>query len=387
MQYRREHFPEDRNLPLTRYEIAQQKKFLSVWNRFGEAMVANEEKVRKKWGPKAVLAMRILLTQHQFKVNNAHGDFRDMLPLDFTSHKYSVSKPFGEMDGAVDSAEFAISPADMPEFNALMPDAFKMHGASDVRSAIHAQEKIAGLFVEHGPAIMTDQKLANEFMRLSFIRDFRKLSENNHRNFDRLARNQFKHHMEENAMFWIAFSYILGSVDGSGSMMLLQLRGSSLSGQQLKGRLQQNRLNNMRARATMKIKVDGANARATQGWRKFWTDTTVFRGSKVYQRNNLFDPQTMSSWKVKGQSVSGTNIERMASGRAPIGFDGKSVNLHHLTQTQGSSIAEISGTTHQQLYKIIHINTGQLPSGINRAAFNTWRGEYWINRASGFVPK
>lgn len=99
----------------------------------------------------------------------------------------------------------------------------------------------------------------------------------------------------------------------------------------------------------------------------------------------MFDPNTISSWKVKGKTVTGTNVERMASGRAPIGYDGKTINLHHLTQTQSEAIAEVTQSFHQKNYSTIHINTGELPSGINRGAFDTWRENYWINRANDFI--
>ena len=117
---------------------------------------------------------------------------------------------------------------------------------------------------------------------------------------------------------------------------------------------------------------------------KFWKTSTTFKGNKVFQRNDLFDPQATSSWKVRGKTVTGTNIERMATGRAPIGTDGKAVNLHHLTQTQNGGIAEVSGSMHQKYYSTLHINTGQLPSGIDRSAFNSWRESYWMNRSTGF---
>lgn len=82
--------------------------------------------------------------------------------------------------------------------------------------------------------------------------------------------------------------------------------------------------------------------------RKYWSAEPVnINGNKVYQRNDLFDPQKMSSWKEKGQTVTGTNIERMASGRAPIGVDGKSVNLHHMTQSQNEPIAKVTQSFHQ----------------------------------------
>ena len=74
----------------------------------------------------------------------------------------------------------------------------------------------------------------------------------------------------------------------------------------------------------------------------------------------------------------------MEAGSAPIGPDGKSVNLHHLTQTENSAIAELTQTFHQQNTKIIHINPNTIPSGININAFNSWKKQYWKNRANDF---
>ena len=131
--------------------------------------------------------------------------------------------------------------------------------------------------------------------------------------------------------------------------------------------------------------VVGAVAKSGGKWvSKYWDTTTHFKGKTVYQRNDIFDPEAVSSWKVKGRTVTGTNVERMASGRAPIGTDGKPVNLHHLTQTEAGSIAEVPASLHQEHYRTLHINTGDLPSGINRAEFDAWRSSYWANRADGF---
>ncbi|EJF78954.1 Uncharacterised protein [Candidatus Bartonella washoeensis] len=66
-----------------------------------------------------------------------------------------------------------------------------------------------------------------------------------------------------------------------------------------------------------------------------------FKGRKVYQGDELFDPEAVSSWKEQGQIVAGTNVERMKSGRAPIGVDNRPVMLHHITQEQDSPIVEV----------------------------------------------
>lgn len=118
--------------------------------------------------------------------------------------------------------------------------------------------------------------------------------------------------------------------------------------------------------------------------RKFWSkDPIEFNGNRVYQRDDLFDPNLITSWRERGKVVTGTNIERMATGRAPIGLDGKSVNLHHMTQTQSGAIAEMTQTFHQTNSKVIHINPNTMPSGIDRPMFDKWKDSYWQQRAAG----
>jgi len=90
-----------------------------------------------------------------------------------------------------------------------------------------------------------------------------------------------------------------------------------------------------------------------------------------------------TSWREAGKVVTGTNLERMASGRAPIGTDGKSVNLHHMTQTQAGPIAEMTQSFHQTNSPTIHINPNTIPSGIDRGAFDKWKVLYWQQRAVG----
>lgn len=123
-------------------------------------------------------------------------------------------------------------------------------------------------------------------------------------------------------------------------------------------------------------KVERAASFVRQG-RKFWTKSRNFNGNKVFQRDDLIDPKLVDA---RGRS----NLERMHKGLAPIGPDGKSINLHHMTQRNNGSIAELTQTFHQQNSKVIHINPNSIPSGINRGAFNRWRSDYWQSRASDF---
>ena len=68
--------------------------------------------------------------------------------------------------------------------------------------------------------------------------------------------------------------------------------------------------------------------------------------SKGDERIGAFDPDLVTSWRAGGKVISGTNIERMATGRAPIGTDGKPINLHHMLQSNDSAIAELTQTFH-----------------------------------------
>jgi len=93
-------------------------------------------------------------------------------------------------------------------------------------------------------------------------------------------------------------------------------------------------------------------------------------GKQVILNDNLFDPTRIDS---RGR----TNLQRMEQGLAPIGHDGKSINIHHMDQTDIGPVMEISATEHQLRYSEIHSNTGQMPSQIDRPAFDRWRREYW----------
>ncbi|GHA70168.1 RHS repeat-associated core domain-containing protein [Cognatilysobacter bugurensis] len=141
---------------------------------------------------------------------------------------------------------------------------------------------------------------------------------------------------------------------------------------------------------------------------------TASDGRTVYQRDDLFDPQRKSAWKdpVTGQWKRGSNLDRMGDGLAPIGTDGKSVQLHHLTQTeintftgQRGSLVEILTDTHQNHSRILHYpfprdpnrpkqtlprypsfrkNADGTASALDKQ-FNDFRTAYWKRRAADLL--
>ena len=112
---------------------------------------------------------------------------------------------------------------------------------------------------------------------------------------------------------------------------------------------------------------------------RHWTKQQDFEGQRVYQRDDLIDPGVTDKRRR-------TNLQRMQKGLAPLGPDGKAINLHHTTQRNDGALAEVSQTMHQKSSKVIHINPSSIPSGIDRKAFNRYRKRYWQERAKDFDP-
>jgi len=116
-----------------------------------------------------------------------------------------------------------------------------------------------------------------------------------------------------------------------------------------------------------------------------WTPQEV-NGRRVYQRDDLFDPNAVDANGM-------TNLERMRKGRSPIGHDGEAVNLHHLTQNEPGSLAEVGGTFHSENSKVLHGLTEAKrsfrysPDGKTTEAEKTFRRygyKYWQERGKGF---
>jgi len=77
-----------------------------------------------------------------------------------------------------------------------------------------------------------------------------------------------------------------------------------------------------------------------------------------------------------------TNIERMQEGLAPIGTDGKSIELHHLKQKDKGIIIEVTNDEHNKYSKTLHRYKDE--SEIDRREFERWKRKYWKQRAKDF---
>ena len=99
---------------------------------------------------------------------------------------------------------------------------------------------------------------------------------------------------------------------------------------------------------------------------------------RVYQQDIDWD---------KVDDLGRTNLQRTAKGRAPLGVDGQSLNLHHSNQDARGSLFELSDSTHRKYgntnalhpYKVD--GTGQNPHHpVDRDRFDKDRAKYWRER-------
>lgn len=101
---------------------------------------------------------------------------------------------------------------------------------------------------------------------------------------------------------------------------------------------------------------------------------SIYKNHIVVKRQ-IFDP-------LAKDALGRTNIERMKLGLAPIGKDGKPVELHHLEQDANGIIVEVLSSEHKKYYKELHYH--KTVSEIDRNSFNQWKKNYWKERAKEF---
>ena len=99
-----------------------------------------------------------------------------------------------------------------------------------------------------------------------------------------------------------------------------------------------------------------------------------FKGRTTIQNDALINREFIDN---KGRNY----IDRMREGLAPIGIDGKPLNLHHSKQDDKVWI-ELTQEKHNKHDKILH--GYRTESIINRKSFNKLRREYWKQRANDF---
>ena len=98
-------------------------------------------------------------------------------------------------------------------------------------------------------------------------------------------------------------------------------------------------------------------------------------GGKFVAKRRVFNPNYRDY-------MGRTNVDRMKQGLAPIGKDGKSIELHHLKQKDNGVIIEMTRTEHNKYSSTLHRYTKE--SEIDRYEFEKWKRAYWRSRANDF---
>ena len=75
-----------------------------------------------------------------------------------------------------------------------------------------------------------------------------------------------------------------------------------------------------------------------------------------------------------------SNAERIKRELAPLGNDGKPVNLHHIGQHKDSPLAELTDTEHKNNYSILHSKEGPTEVHDEGNTWNSERNHHWKAR-------
>ncbi|MFK4320208.1 hypothetical protein ABH946_002913 [Bacillus sp. RC145] len=83
---------------------------------------------------------------------------------------------------------------------------------------------------------------------------------------------------------------------------------------------------------------------------KFSSETyspVEYQGRRIYQRNDI-------DWDMVDPNRGLSNLERVQMGWAPLGKDGRAINLHHILQQEPGPMVEILQTVYRKNYRILH---------------------------------
>jgi hypothetical protein len=77
----------------------------------------------------------------------------------------------------------------------------------------------------------------------------------------------------------------------------------------------------------------------------------------------------------------------MLKGRAPLGNDGKPVNLHHISGEEPGAMLEMQQSIHQKISKNLHFFIEKSFRNNKDADkhFNDFKNDHWINRAKDII--
>jgi hypothetical protein len=119
---------------------------------------------------------------------------------------------------------------------------------------------------------------------------------------------------------------------------------------------------------------------------------TEVSGRRVYQNDDLFELGVPSRVdrrvhpSIRARIARGeTNLDLMANGNAPVGRDGRQINLHHLLGIEPGAMVELLRTIHSTNQRVLHgliiRGTSFRNDPLLNVQYNDFRSAYWQQRA------
>ena len=125
-------------------------------------------------------------------------------------------------------------------------------------------------------------------------------------------------------------------------------------------------------------------------------EVTEVQGRKIYKNTVDVNPglpesvhkSVHKSIRNKVEKEGWTNLQLMENGYAPIGPDGRQINLHHVLGKEPGPMVELPATTHKKYHKQLH---GLIEDGNSfrndpklQYQYEKFRKNYWMSRAQDF---
>ena len=122
--------------------------------------------------------------------------------------------------------------------------------------------------------------------------------------------------------------------------------------------------------------------------RKVYINSTDFGGGVPTYVDPIIGKTNPTVQKLLDSGAS--NYDLMSKGYAPIGTDGKQINLHHVIGEEPGPMIELLDSTHKRYYKPLH---GLIEEGnsfrnnrLLKRQYEKFRRNYWKERAKSFKP-
>ncbi|SMF53243.1 HNH/ENDO VII family nuclease [Pseudobacteriovorax antillogorgiicola] len=140
-------------------------------------------------------------------------------------------------------------------------------------------------------------------------------------------------------------------------------------------------------------KITGSARKFGDDLARFYEAPTNVLGRRVYKHKTAIKPgvpenvHSSVNPSIRQRIANGeTNVDLMRNGNAPIGSDGKQVELHHLLQEEPGPMAEIVSSMHKDYHKVLH---GLREESFRknpqlRREYAKFRRNYWKKRAEDF---